>query len=157
MEGKDIAEIIISSFAAVGTLAAVIVALWQYKIQAIRKFKIKPIHKIELIGDLSGVQSQCEIYGIDVINIGYRDTYITSWGVYISKKFQLQICNLNSNTRQEIKVEDSLTFKAEKNSLYNNIINKCKINEDSKLKFFITDSTGKMHIKKTKFKIKDLK
>lgn len=160
MEGKDIAEIVISCFAAIGTLAAVVVALWQYKIQKSRRFKIMPFYNLKIVQTIGNVQQQFEVYGIDVLNIGFRDTTIKNWGVYISKKLQLQIVNPSINTAQIIKIEDTLRFETDKKTLYLSIMNNCKNIkniEEKPIKFYITDVTGKMIVKKTSYKLKDLK
>ncbi|MCL2544657.1 MAG: hypothetical protein FWE77_01930 [Clostridia bacterium] len=151
----EIWSLIISAVAAVATFAAVIVALWQTKYANRKRVKLKsstqallPVITMETGSKvLSETLSQC----VDITNIGNRDIVIDGFSIEFSRDFMLQIVDfmniINPQLPIKIAAEERERLQVDFPSLCEMILkNKKTIGKfDKKLKFCITDSTGKKY------------
>lgn len=166
MEAFQIWTLIITALGSVGTVGAVIVALWQSKFNNRKKIKLKISTVAQVVQDArSGKFEEVShmFFVLDAVNIGNRDVIITSWGLCFSNNFKLQILNIEiKQFPVKIGIEESFSLKASilqmRNTLlqHENEIKRMK----QKLKFYVTDTTGKMHkikLNKTCLQISQMK
>lgn len=149
----------------IATFVAVVVALWQ------TKYANKKILKLEfregsyfIVSNSDNVaKKECSCVELNVINIGNRKVIINRFGFQLRNKKECLVLLDDSDVPiklpVEIDVENSKSFVVEL-SIMKEKLKECVDNNDlmieDKLVWFVSDSTGKMYLCKTKHYIKDL-
>ena len=88
-----ICEIIISAIAAIATVVAVIVALWQTKYSNKKKLKIKATETVNFYLHMLGTnkkQFSPRLFSFTVVNVGNRKIRIIEYGIYLNKSLQIK-------------------------------------------------------------------
>lgn len=139
---------------AVATFIAVIVALWQTKLNYKKKLKVSFSDKHSIVA--TNENKIINYIGLTVTNIGNREVFIKNWGYYlnnntiniilpdtsfIGKLFQVEL-------PYKLQIEESITLQYETNLFCKSLdicIKDSKLQPNKKIKFFVTDSTGKQY------------
>lgn len=139
---------------AIATFTAVIVALWQTKINYKKKLKLSFSDEITIIN--ANDNTLVNYIGVTVTNIGNREVFIKNWGFCLNdntiniilpdtsalgKFFQVKL-------PYKLQLEESTTLQYETNLFCKSVeiyINNSKLKPNKKIKFFVIDSTGRRY------------
>jgi len=165
MSKYELAMIIIGAVGAIATFSAVVVALWQTKFTNKKKLIVtytryfRSLFEGEEFSGLSEKQREAlelPLITVEAINIGNREVTLVDWGVFFTKKYLLQIRGLRYNEFPiKLAIEESSKLQIDWHEVAHAIPEnfKDKTNQNKKMRFYITDSTGKKHYTK-KYSIK---
>lgn len=148
---KEKIELLLELLGIIATFSAVLVALWQTKMQFKKKLKINVTETMQLIERNGIFDDAILMLEVRVSNIGNRDVTITDWGIYCSKKCRFQIFNnSDKNLPHPLKLEDNFCLRTPIIGIKNALIeNKVSIYKYKKVKIYVNDSSGKTYFKKT--------
>ncbi len=137
--------------ATVATVAAVGVALWQTKETNKKSVSITATDICMLKQYNNGEVDDIAEKGvrIRVVNTGNRRIIIKDIGVYVNKNFNLQFLNISDGIfPKAIDIEEYFDFTITLSSLCKALNNNLKsiTKPSSKIRLYITDSTGERHL-----------
>lgn len=143
---------------AFATAAAVIVALWQTKYSQKKKLKLSFSDDIAVVPQTGSNISR--FVGVTLTNIGNREIVIKNWGFIIDKSSSMMIVPglspidkiLQVQLPHKLALEESISLYFEKVLFINAISENCtksKVLNENKIKFYVTDSTGRKFFVKT--------
>ncbi len=139
---------------ALATFVAVIVALWQTKFSYKKKLLLSFTDNMNIV--LGNGNKFYHCVGVTITNIGNRDVVIQNWGFELDDGSQMLIVPdtsplgrvLQVKLPYRLKIEEGTTLCYEK-TLFHNAISECiekrKLKENEKIKFYVSDSTNKKH------------
>ena len=139
---------------ALATFVAVIVALWQNKFSYKKKLQLSFSDDITIVPENGN--KFYHYVGVTITNIGNRDVVIQSWGFELDDGSQMLIVPdtsplgrvLQVKLPYRLQIEEGTTLRYKKTSCHNAIsecIEKGKLKENKKIKFYVLDSTTKKH------------
>lgn len=150
---------------AMATSAAVLVALWQTKYSQKKKIKISFTDDIAIVSENG--DNIYRFVGLEIINIGNREVIISGWGFILDNGEKMQIVEdfsplgklVSTKLPHKLQIEESKTLMYNK-SLFTRVLNdSCtsgKLSKESRITFYMVDSTGKKYTTKTKKKVHEL-
>lgn len=139
---------------ALATFVAVIVALWQTKFSYKKKLQLSFSDNITIVPENGN--KFYHYVGVTITNIGNRDVVIQNWGFELDDGSQMLIVPdtsplgrvLQVKLPYRLQIEEGTTLYCEK-TLFHNAISECiekgKLKENEKIKFYVSDSTTKKH------------
>ena len=167
-EGLSLYEILslcVTAFGSIATFTAVIVALWQTKHLERKKIKCEFNYNTILVAVEGGKK---EYVAMNITNIGNKKVIIDNWGIKaINGYIMILTCGCEKDeydrrvavkTPYILNQEEHVSFYYARNmflDVLKNEIAKGNINENKKIKFYVTDSTGKLYIVKSGLKAKE--
>lgn len=139
---------------AIATFVAVVVALWQTKLNYKKKLQLSFTDNITVMPESGAVSYR--YVGVTITNVGNRDTVIQKWGFELDDGSQMLIVPdispigkiLQVKLPYRLQIEEGITLYYEKTLFRNSIldcIEKGKLKENKKIRFFVSDSTAKKH------------
>lgn len=139
---------------ALATFVAVIVALWQTKLNYKKKVQLSFTDNITIVPENGN--SFRHYIGVTITNIGNRDVVIQNWGFELDDGSQMLIVPdtsplgriLQVKLPHRLQIEEGTTLVYEKTLFYNALsdcIKKGKLKENKKIRFYVSDSTTKKH------------
>ena len=139
---------------AIATFVAVVVALWQTKLNYKKKIQLSFTDNITVMSESGGASYR--YIGVTITNIGNRDIVIQNWGFELDDGSQMLIVPdtspigrmLQVKLPHRLQIEEGITLYYEKNLFRNAIldgIEKGKMKENKKIRFYVSDSTAKKH------------
>lgn len=139
---------------AVATAVAVIVALWQTKLNYKKKLKLSFSDSITIVPETGS--KFYKYVGLTITNIGNRDVVINNWGFYLNDDSVMLVVAdtspigrlFQTNLPHRLQIEESISLYYDK-SKFESVISECvekgTLTKTQKILFFTTDSTGKKH------------
>lgn len=151
MHSCAIVSMITDVVATLATVAAVLIALWQTKLSSKKSVSISAtnICTIKQYNNGSIDNTTEKRIQIRVTNTGNRRIILKDIGVYVNRNFSLQILNIvNDEFPKTIEVEEYFDFAITLSSLHKFLNDNVKLikKPSSKIRFYVTDSTGKKYI-----------
>mgnify|MGYP007105380024 CR=1 FL=1 len=139
---------------AIATFVAVVVALWQTKLNYKKKVQLSFTDNITVMSKSGNVSYH--YVGVTVTNVGNRDVVIQNWGFELDDGSQILIVPdmspigrvLQMKLPHRLQIEEGITLYYEK-ALFCNVLSECiekgKLRENKKIRFYVSDSTAKKH------------
>lgn len=162
----DIFTAIFQAIGAIGTLLAVIVALWQTKYTNRKRLKLS----FTEVGSIVFANSKSmALVTLTISNIGNRAVTIQNWGFVLTKKRQAMVLQDPNNTilkavntllPRKIDPEETINLVITADDFIQNIENyvqKGIYNDNQKIKVFCTDSVGNIYKTRTRSTIRQMK